>query len=94
MDTQDIQHLAHLARLSVDEKEIEQLKIDFTAILAYIDQLKEVAEDGGESLYMVTNQMREDVVVPEADVDALLEQMPQRHDRYTKVQKIISTSDE
>ncbi len=88
-----MKQLADLSKLPLTQEEASSLLGDFGSILGYIDQLREVTATA-EEVFGVTNQTREDVTVNEANVSDLLEQAPQRQDRYVKVQKIINQGDE
>lgn len=43
---EDIQHLANLARLKVAKEEVDAYRADLTAILGYVDKLKELDTEG------------------------------------------------
>lgn len=88
-----MKQLADLSKLSLTDSEATALLGDFDSILGYIDQLREVTTTATET-FTTINQMREDIVLNEAAVDDLLEQVPQRHNRYVKVQKIITQGNE
>lgn len=46
----DVRRLARLARLTVDDHEIEQLSVELTKIVNLVDQLAEVSTDGVEPM--------------------------------------------
>lgn len=61
----DVQHLAQLSSLQLDDAEAEALRGDLENILGYIEQLSELNTDGVEPTYQVTdlqNIWRDDVV--------------------------------
>lgn len=65
ISTDDVQRLAQLSSLQLDEQEAEALRVDLGNILGYIDQLSELNTDGVEPTYQVTalqNVWRDDVV--------------------------------
>jgi len=93
MELKEIENLSDLARLSLTEEEMSKFGEDFDSILGYVKQLGEVA-DVSEDNFMLTNRLRVDEVNNESSSDEMLEQAPDKHGRYVKVQKIISTSDE
>ena len=61
----DVQHLAQLSSLQLEETEAEALRADLENILGYVEQLSELDTDGVEPTYQVTdlqNVWRDDVV--------------------------------
>lgn len=51
---EDVLKLARLARIDLDEAEVEKLTIEVTAILKYVEQLQSVNTDGLEPTSQVT----------------------------------------
>ena len=76
LTSDDVRHIAKLARLSLTDEEIARFPDQLTSILAYVDMLKEVDTSGVEPTSQVTgldNALREDVPAPrQGDGDALL----------------------
>ena len=65
ISTNDVQHLAQLSSLQLDEAEAESLRNDLENIVGYIEQLSELDTTGVEPTYQVTdleNVWREDAV--------------------------------
>jgi aspartyl-tRNA(Asn)/glutamyl-tRNA(Gln) amidotransferase subunit C len=93
----DIQHIAELARLRVDKKEVGKLKKDLSSILDYINKLNKADTDKTEPLYQVTglsNSLREDEPRGDFKVDdnlneKLIEQAPHKKDRFVKVRSVL-----
>lgn len=59
----DVLKLARLARIELDEAEVEKFTVEFAAILKYVEQLQSVDVDGLEPTSQVTgltNVMRPD----------------------------------
>ena len=46
VDADTVRRVAHLARIAVAEDEVENLKGELNAILAFVEQLAEVNVDG------------------------------------------------
>lgn len=91
---QEIEHVAKLARLELTEEEIIKYGEQLSAVLAYIDQLKEVDVAGVEPTAQVTglqNAWREDVALPwaEAEREAALGLAPELEDGQVKVKRIL-----
>lgn len=89
----DIQHLAALSGLSLDEDEIEPLRADIEKIVSYVNKLDELDVSGVEPTYQVTdlaNVMREDEVdQSEATREQLIELAPESLDGQIKVPKVL-----
>ncbi|MDP2709376.1 MAG: Asp-tRNA(Asn)/Glu-tRNA(Gln) amidotransferase subunit GatC [bacterium] len=94
LSKEEIQHIAKLARLELTEAELEKYGGQLSAVLSYIDQLKEVDVTGAEPTAQVTgleNVLRDDTVRDwEAEeVEAALKDAPEREGRFIKVKRII-----
>lgn len=93
MTEEEVRKLAELARIELTEEEVKGLQNDFEAILGYVSQVTDVAENAEEGLVGVPhNVMREDENPHEkgAHTEAITEQFPNRDGDYLKVKKIIS----
>ena len=65
VDAITVRRIAHLARIAVAEDEVEDLKSELNAILAFVEQLSEVDVTGVEPMTSVTPmdmKKRRDVV--------------------------------
>ena len=74
----EVRHIAKLARLSIDDDEVEKYAGELSKILDYIDMLREVKTEDVEPTAQVTGQsnaLRKDEIwsAPIATPDALLE---------------------
>lgn len=80
VSSDDVAHIARLARLKVSPEDAKRFADEMTAIFAFIDQLNEVSTDGVEPTAQVTglsSVLRDDVVQPSsASPDALLASSP------------------
>jgi aspartyl-tRNA(Asn)/glutamyl-tRNA(Gln) amidotransferase subunit C len=90
----EIQHIAKLARLELTEAELEKYGGQLSAVLNYIDQLKEVDVKGVEPTAQVTgleNVLREDKVRDWAgdEIEEALKDAPEREERFIKVKRVI-----
>lgn len=89
----DIEKLAVLARIKIDEKEKEGLAQDMVSILGYIDQIKEATLEGDHAPIAgpVHNVFREDSASPIStdERDAILDEVPYREGDFVAVKKII-----
>lgn len=89
----DILKLAKLARLRLTDKEVDTFSQEISAILGYVEMLKDVDTAGLKPTYQVTgltNVMRSDEPI-EYGVSQLelLKNVPQTHQDYIKVKRMI-----
>ena len=92
VDADTVRRIAHLARLSVGDDEIEHLKGELNAMLAFVEQLSEVNVDGVEPMTSVTPMRmkeRADVVTDGGDPEAVLKNAPAREDDFFLVPKVV-----
>ena len=91
---EEIQQIANLARLELTEEELEAYGSQLSAILGYMDELKEVDVDNIMPTAQVTgltNIAREDVAEPwpQDEVQAALEQAPEREGKFIKLKRVL-----
>jgi aspartyl-tRNA(Asn)/glutamyl-tRNA(Gln) amidotransferase subunit C len=92
VDAATVRRIAHLARIAVDEGEIEQLRGELNAILGFVEQLKEVKVDGVEPMTSVTPmklKMRKDEVSDGGDAEKVLANAPQTENGFFLVPKVV-----
>ncbi len=92
VDTATVRRIAHLARIGVADDEIEHLRGELNAILAFVEQLKEVNVEGVEPMISVTPmamKKRQDVVTDGGDADAVTRNAPATQDHYFVVPKVV-----
>ena len=92
VDAATIRRIAHLARIAVEDAEIEHLKSEINAILAFIEELSEVNIDGVEPMTSVMPMklpMREDIVSDGGDSARILANAPQTEDGFFVVPKVV-----
>ena len=88
-----IQKLANLARLKLDKRQIDDMTLDFTKLVAFIDKLDELNIANIEPLIHVNqieNIYREDQVIQKDSKEKLLKRSPSSNSDYFKVPKINS----
>ncbi|MDD4271916.1 MAG: Asp-tRNA(Asn)/Glu-tRNA(Gln) amidotransferase subunit GatC [Patescibacteria group bacterium] len=90
----EIQHIAKLARLELTGEELEKYGGQLSAVLNYIDQLKEVDVKGVEPTAQITGQenvLRGDEIKnwDEKEIEAALADAPEREGRFIKVKRVI-----
>jgi aspartyl-tRNA(Asn)/glutamyl-tRNA(Gln) amidotransferase subunit C len=89
---EEVLHVARLARLSLTDEELELMRQQLDAILAYIDKLRELDVEGVEPTahaVPLINVMRDDDVVPSLLQDAALANAPDRAGEFFRVPRII-----
>jgi aspartyl-tRNA(Asn)/glutamyl-tRNA(Gln) amidotransferase subunit C len=92
VDAATVRRIAHLARIAVKDDEIEHLKGELNAMLAFVEQLSEVNVDGVEPMTSVTPmamKKREDVVT-DGDIAAdIVKNAPASDDNFFLVPKVV-----
>jgi len=89
---EQVEHVAKLARLEVSEDEKAMFARQLSAILTYMDQLKEVDTEGVEPTATVLpteNVWREDAVRLSLAQEQALANAPDQADGFFRVPKII-----
>jgi aspartyl-tRNA(Asn)/glutamyl-tRNA(Gln) amidotransferase subunit C len=92
VDTETVRRVAHLARIAVAEGELENLRGELNAILAFVEHLAEVDIAGVEPMTSVTPmamKKRPDVVTDGGDADAVLRNAPMTEKNYFLVPKVV-----
>jgi aspartyl-tRNA(Asn)/glutamyl-tRNA(Gln) amidotransferase subunit C len=92
VDAETVRRVAHLARVAVAEDEVEHLKGELNAMLAFVEQLAEVDVAGVEPMTSVTPmamKTREDEVTDGDIPDAILANAPAREDHFFVVPKVV-----
>ena len=92
VDADTVRRIAHLARIKVADEEIEHLRGELNAILAFVEQLAQVNVDGVEPMTSVTPMQmkkRPDVVTDGGDVEAVLANAPAREGDFFLVPKVV-----
>ena len=92
VDATTVRRIAHLARIAVTEDEVEHLRGEINAILAFVEQLQQVNVEGVEPMTSVTPmamKKRHDIVTEGNDADAVLRNAPAREGNYFAVPKVV-----
>jgi aspartyl-tRNA(Asn)/glutamyl-tRNA(Gln) amidotransferase subunit C len=92
VDADTVRRIARLARVAVADEEIEHLRGELNAILAFVGQLNEVDVAGVEPMTSVTPmamKKRADVVTDGNDADAVLKNAPMTERNYFLVPKVV-----
>jgi aspartyl-tRNA(Asn)/glutamyl-tRNA(Gln) amidotransferase subunit C len=92
VDTERVRRIAHLARIAVADDEIEHLRGELNAMLAFVEQLNEVDVAGVEPMTSVTPmamKMREDVVTDGGIAADVVANAPATEDHFFLVPKVV-----
>jgi aspartyl-tRNA(Asn)/glutamyl-tRNA(Gln) amidotransferase subunit C len=92
VDAQTVRRIAHLARIAVADEEVEHLRGELNAILAFVEQLSEVDVAGVEPMTSVTPmamKKRPDEVTDGGIADDILRNAPEREDHFFVVPKVV-----
>ena len=92
IDLNTVRRIAHLARIAVNDDEIEHLQGELNAILAFVEQLADVDVTGVEPMTSVTPmtmKKRADVVTDGGNPEAILKNAPAREGDYFVVPKVV-----
>ena len=88
----DVEHVARLARLALDDAELERMREQLNGILGYIDKLRALDTTGVEPTshaVPLVNVMRDDATRPCLSPDEALANAPERSGQFFRVPKII-----
>jgi aspartyl-tRNA(Asn)/glutamyl-tRNA(Gln) amidotransferase subunit C len=92
VNTEQVRHIAKLARIAMSDREIEALVPELNAIIGWVEQLAEVNTDGVEPLTAVIDQklrLRDDKVTDGNCRDAVLANAPGAEHGFFAVPKVI-----
>lgn len=92
VDTATVRRIAHLARIAVKDDEVEHLRGELNAILAFVEHLQEVNVEGVEAMTSVTPmamKKREDVVNDGGIADDIVRNAPVTEDHFFLVPKVV-----
>jgi aspartyl-tRNA(Asn)/glutamyl-tRNA(Gln) amidotransferase subunit C len=92
VDAATVRRIAHLARIAVAQDEIEHLKGELNAILAFVEQLSVVNVDGVEPMTSVTPmemKKRKDEVTDGGIPDDIVRNAPAAEGHFFLVPKVV-----
>src|SRR4030042_4774470 len=94
INSEQVEHIAQLARIELTEKEKEKFTEELSSILDYFEKLNQVDTSAIEPISQITglkNETREDEVKKgRTEIsDKLVEAAPAKKDNYFKVPKIL-----
>jgi len=92
VDAETVRRIAHLARIGVKESEVPHLQGELNAILAFVEQLKEVNVEGVEpmtSVIPMEMKKRADVVNDGDIADEIVRNAPETQGHFFLVPKVV-----
>jgi aspartyl-tRNA(Asn)/glutamyl-tRNA(Gln) amidotransferase subunit C len=93
VDAETVRRIAHLARIAVaDDAEVEHLRGELNAMLAFVDQLSEVDIAGVEpmtSVIPMAMKQRADVVTDGEIADDIVKNAPVREEHFFVVPRVV-----
>lgn len=92
VSSEQVRHIAKLARIAMSEEELERLVPELNNILGWVEQLGEVKTDGVEPLTAVIDQklrLRDDVVDDGNIRNEVLANAPDAQHGFFAVPKVI-----
>jgi aspartyl-tRNA(Asn)/glutamyl-tRNA(Gln) amidotransferase subunit C len=92
VSSEQVRHIAKLARIAMSDEELEKLVPELNNILGWVEQLGEVNTDGVEPLTAVIDQklrLRDDVVNDGNVRDDVLANAPEAQHGFFAVPKVI-----
>lgn len=92
VDADTVRRIAHLARIAVADSEVEHLRGELNAMLAFVEQLQEVNVEGVEPMTSVTPmamKKRADVVTDGGIAENIVKNAPATADHFFLVPKVV-----
>ena len=92
VDAATVRRIAHLARIAVADTEVDDLRGELNAILAFVEQLSEVKVEGVEPMTSVTPmamKKRADEVTDGGIPDDIVRNAPATEDHFFVVPKVV-----
>ena len=92
VDAATVRRIAHLARIAVKDDEIEHLRGELNAMLAFVEHLGEVNVEGVEpmtSVMPMAMKMRADVVTDGGIADDIVKNAPATEQHFFLVPKVV-----
>jgi aspartyl-tRNA(Asn)/glutamyl-tRNA(Gln) amidotransferase subunit C len=92
VDAATVRRIAHLARIAVADDEVEHLRGELNAMLAFVAQLSEVNVEGVEPMTSVTPmemKKRADEITDGGIPDDIVRNAPATQDHFFLVPKVV-----
>ena len=92
LSLKEVDHVARLARLALDDSEKEKMAEQMGSILEYAEAMNKLDTQGIEPLahvFPVCNVFREDVVGKSLEIEKALQNAPDRDERCFRVPNVL-----
>ena len=92
IDKDTVKHISKLARISLDKKKVDDLSIDLTSIMRFIENLNKLNTDKTNPLTSIINaslKSRKDEVKDGKIRDQILKNSPEKNEEFFVVPKVI-----
>ena len=92
IDKDTVKHISKLARISLDEKKINNLSKDLSSIMKFIEKLNELNTDKTTPLTSIINtslKSRKDEVKDGNIRDQILKNSPEKNEEFFVVPKVV-----
>ncbi len=89
---EEVKYIAELAKLDFSEKEVEELSVELSKIISYVDKLNELNTENVEPLshpLEKKNVFRDDVNKKSISTGEALKNAPDKTEQFFKVPKVI-----
>ena len=92
IDKNTVKHISKLARISLDEKNVDSLSKDLTSIMKFIENLNKLNTDKTNPLTSIINaslRSRKDEIKDGKIRDEILKNSPEKNKEFFVVPKVI-----
>lgn len=92
VDAKTVKRIGRLARIRIEESEVEKYQGELNAILGFVEQLDEVDVSGVEPMTSVTPMQlrrREDRITDGSIADRVVKNAPLSEDNFFMVPKVV-----
>jgi aspartyl-tRNA(Asn)/glutamyl-tRNA(Gln) amidotransferase subunit C len=92
LSSEEVRKVARLSRLALDEAQVERFRTQLSAVLGYVERLREVDLSGVEPMAHVgdsVNRLDEDRPGPTLPNEALMRMAPEKMEPFIKVPKVL-----
>ena len=92
IDKETIKHISKLARISLDDKKIDNLSKDLSSIIKFIEKLNKLNTDDIEPLTSIIDaslRFRKDEILEGKIREQILKNSPEKNDEFFVVPKVV-----
>jgi aspartyl-tRNA(Asn)/glutamyl-tRNA(Gln) amidotransferase subunit C len=92
IDKETIKHISKLARISLDNKKIDNLSKDLSSILKFIEKLNKLNTDDIKALTSIIDaslKFRKDEILEGKIREQILKNSPEKNDEFFVVPKVV-----